>query len=176
MADTKAAGTNGSAEPMALREGMKRMGSVSNAPWWSIEKGAKLYGTLEGMFERPDERAKSGKSKFFQIKALEPTKGRQGRGKDAKVISVPAGTVLNVNYGAKTKDLEPLIDQLFRGASFNVEIICAGDKMEIGRGQTMWPLEVGSVMTKAPMQSDAPDFDGGEDDEDEAPAAGAASA
>ena len=44
MADTKAAGTNGSAAPMALREGMKRMGSVSNAPWWSIEKGAKLFG------------------------------------------------------------------------------------------------------------------------------------
>ena len=176
MADTKAAGTNGSAAPMVLRAGMKRLGSVANAPWWNIEKGAKLFGTLEGMFQRPDERAKGGKSKFFQITALEDTKARFGRGKEAKVQSVKAGTVVNVNYGPKTRDLEPLIDHLLRGARFNVEIICKDDKMDIGKGQTMWPLEVGSVMTQAPQLADEPDFDGSEGDDDDAPAAGAATA
>jgi len=155
---------------------MKRMGSVSNAPWFDIKKGAKLFGELEGMFERPDERNKqTGKSKFFQIKAKEPVGVYYGRGKDRKPGVAPAGTTVNVNYGPKTKDLEPLIPMLIRGAAFDVEVVCTGDKMDIGRGQTMWPIEVGSVMTKAEtVNDDEPDFDGS--DEDEGAGAGAAAA
>jgi hypothetical protein len=168
MADTKAA-TNGKA-PMTLRAGMKRLGSVSNAPWWNIKNGAKLYGEFENMYERPDERSKTGKSKFFQIKLLEDTEVRFGRGKDAKIGTCKAGEVVNLNYGPKTKDLEALVDPTIHGATFNVEVLCNGDKQDIGKGQTMWPLVVGSEMKRAPSVSDTPDFDGS-DDEDEAGAA-----
>jgi hypothetical protein len=46
---------------------MARVGSSANAPWWHLKNGNALYGRLLNVYERPDERAKSGKSKFFQI-------------------------------------------------------------------------------------------------------------
>lgn len=175
MADTKAAATNGSKGKPTPPANMARIGSVANAPWWHIKNGALLQGELENMYDRPDERAKSGRSKFFQIKLSEDTEARLGRGDKAKMIVAKAGSVVNLNYGPKTKDLEKFIDPIIRGAKYNVWIYCDGDKMDIGRGQTMWPLDVHATQTRPPAVSDDPDFDGSDDDDD-AQAPGAATA
>jgi len=175
MADTKAAAATNGSKPTPPAN-MARIGSVANAPWWSIEDGAVLHGELENMYDRPDERSKSGRSKFFQIKLLKDTKARYGRGKEAKVVAVKAGTVVNLNYGPKTRELEKYVDPIIRGAKYEVWIHVDGGKFDIGKGQTMWPLDVHATMTRAPQVSDEPDFDGSDDDEGEGAAAGAATA
>jgi hypothetical protein len=178
MADKAAATngtkTNGTVTPPA---NMARVGSVANAPWWNIKNGNVLYGELENMYDRPDERAKSGRSKFFQLKLLQDAEARFGRGKDAKVGPVKAGTVVNLNYGPKTKELEKFVDAILRGAKYTVWVHVDGDKFDIGKGQTMWPLDVRAQQTQAPLVSDDPDFDGSEDDNEGSDApAGAATA
>lgn len=152
-------------------EGMARIGSVSNAPWFNLKNGNVLEGDLVNMFERPDERAKAGKSKFFQVTITAPAEVRYGRGKQAEVKMAPIGTVVNLNYGPKTKDLEPFIPQIVRGARFHVWVGVNGEKFDIGKGQTMWPVEVFATQSKAAtVKDDEPDFDGVEDESDEAPA------
>jgi hypothetical protein len=152
-------------------EGLARVGSVTNAPWWSLEPGNVLHGILENVYERPDERSKSGKSKFFQIRTVAATKVRYGRGKQAKVGVCKAGDVINLNYGPKTKELEKFVSDIMRGAEYTVWCHVDGEKFDIGKGQTMWPIDVRAGQTRAPTISDEPDFEGVEDEADEAPAA-----
>jgi len=162
--------------PAAVRppEGMARVGSVANAPWFHLEKGNVLHGTLVNMFDRPDERAKSGRSKFFQVQLLAPAKCRYGRGKQAKVNTAPVGQVVNLNYGPKTKEFEKFVPEIIKGAEFEIWCHVEDDKFEIGKGQTMWPIDVRAMQTKAvSIRDDEPDFDGVEDEADEPPAAGA---
>lgn len=156
----KAAGTNGTVRPP---EGMARVGSVANAAWFNLAKGNILHGELENMYERPDERSKTGKSKFFQIKLYEPTQVRSGRGKEAKVETAAAGAVVNLNYGPKTKELEKFVPEILRGAKFSVWAHVEGEKFDIGKGQTMWPLDVHAQMLRPAMETQDPDFDGGDD-------------
>jgi len=119
------------------------------------------------MYERPDERSKSGKSKFFQIELFAPTECRYGRGKQAKVSMAKAGEVVNLNYGPKTKELEKFIPDIIKGAEFEVWCHVNGEKQDIGKGQTMWPIVVHAGMKKAPSVKDEPDFEGVEDEADE---------
>ena len=151
-------------------EGLARVGSVANAGWWNIKKGAVLHGLLENMYERPDERAKSGKSKFYQVMLLEATEVRLGRGKDAQMVMAPVGAVVNLNYGPKTKELEKFIPDIMRGAQYTVWCHVEGDKFPIARGQTMWPIDVRAAQTKPPTVLEEPDFDGVEDEADESQA------
>ena len=149
-------------------EGLARVGSVANAPWWNLKKGNVLSGMLENMYERPDERSKSGKSKFFQIMLTAPAECRYGRGKQAKISMAKAGDVVNLNYGPKTKELEKFISDIIKGAEFEVWCHVEGEKFDIGKGQTMWPIDVRAGMKKAPSVSDQePDF--GDDDGEDAP-------
>lgn len=156
---------NGEVRPPA---GMARIGSVANAPWWHLANGNVLHGELENVYERPDERSKSGKSKFFQIKLLAPTIARKGRGKDAEIVTVPTGHVVNVNYGPKTKELEKFVPDIMRGAIYTVWLHVDGEKFEIGRGQTMWPIDVRATVTVAPRATEESDPDFSDDDDGEA--------
>lgn len=187
---SRAAAANGA---ISTPRGMARVGSVANAPWWHLKNGNALYGKLLNIYERPDERAKSGKSKFFQVELCQysdpdsgevrdsyfdasgdrPTEVRIGRGKGATFEQAKPGTIINLNYGPKTKDFEPFIEQIMRGAEFMVLCVINGEKFEIKNAQTMWPIETFAEMTRAPKSLDEPDFDG-EEDETEAPQAGAA--
>jgi hypothetical protein len=153
-------------------EGFRRVGSVANAPWFLLEKGNVLFGVLENMYERPDERTQSGKSNFFQVKLLQSAKVRSGRAENAKVTVAESGTVVNLNYGPKTKELAKLVPDVLKGAEFQVWAVC-GDKFGISKGRTMWDLDVQVMQTKAVTVSaeDAPDF-GDPDVDDSAEATG----
>lgn len=184
MAKKSAAETKDAPKTSATPAGMVRTSSVANAPWWHLKEGNALYGKLLNMYERPDERSKSGKSKFFQIELLDwvnketgevhqsyfdpikgvemPTEVRVGRGKGATFDVVASGTIINVNYGPKTKDWEPLISDIYRGAEYRVLAIITGDKFEIRNGQTMWPIDTFHEQVKAPRALEEPDFEDGE--------------
>jgi hypothetical protein len=186
-----AAAVNGQ-QTMSTPDGMVRTSSVANAPWWHLKAGTGVYGRLLNMYERPDERAKSGKSKFFQIELLEwvdkesgevhdyyfdpkngtevPTEVRIGRGKGATFEVVPMGTIINVNYGPKTKDWEPLVQDIYRGAEYRVLALITGEKFEIRNAQTMWPIDTFHEQVKPPRPVAEPDFD---DEGDDGDAAGA---
>jgi hypothetical protein len=190
------AATNGAQQASATPAGMVRTSSVANAPWWHLKEGNSLYGKLLNMYERPDERSKTGKSRFFQIELLDwvdketgevhpsyfdpkkgvviPTEVRVGRGKQAQFEQVPSGTIINVNYGPKTKDWEPLISDIYRGAEYKVLALIIGDKFEIRNGQTMWPIDTFHEQVKPPRAVEDPDFEDEEDTTEAAPAAGAA--
>ncbi len=150
-------------------EGFRRVGSVANAPWFNLVKGNVLFGVLENVYERPDERAQGGTSKFFQLKLLQSCQARLGRGEDAKIVTAEIGTVVNLNYGPKTKELEKLVQEIKQGAEYQVWAAC-GEKFKISKGRTMWDIDVQVQMTKAPrdLSNEQPDFEG----DDEAAAAG----
>jgi hypothetical protein len=143
--------------------GMARVGSVANAPWWDIQKGAVLYGVLENVYTRKDERSKTGESKFFQLKLLQPAPARAGRGPEAKKVIAPAGSVINLNYGPKTKELEKFIPDILQGAVYTVWCHVDGDKFPIRGGQTMWPIDVRVAQTGAARALEEPDFSDGAD-------------
>lgn len=186
-----AAAVNG--QSMSAPSGMVRTSSVANAPWWHLKEGNALYGRLLNMYTRPDERSKSGKSNFFQIELLDwvdkesgevygyyfdtkngvevPTEVRIGRGKGATFEQVPAGSIINVNYGPKTKDWEPLIQDIYRGAEYRVLALITGPKFEIRNAQTMWPIDTFHEQITPPRPVAEPDFD--DETEDEAAPAGA---
>ena len=154
-------------------KGMVRVGSVSNAPWFELANGNRLYGKLINIFERPDERAKLKRSKFYQVELLAPCQVRRGRGREAEIDTAEVGEVVNLNHGPKTKDFEPLIEQVMRGAQFNVYVGVTGEKFDIGKGQTMWPLDCRMEMVRPQQVSDdEPDFQGDEGGEASAAAAG----
>lgn len=149
---------------------LARVGSVANAPWFDLKKGNICHGILENVYERPDERSRSGKSKFFQIRLLAECEVRYGRGKEAKKGKAVVGQVINLNYGPKTKELEKFIPDILRGAEYEVYCDVQGEKFDIGKGQTMWPIDVRAGMIRAPRASeDEPDF-GDEDQDEGAPA------
>jgi hypothetical protein len=163
-------GNGGGNAPLARApEGMARIGSVANAPWFNLRNGNVLYGKLINVFERPDERSKTGKSKFFQVETMEysdPVTGeviacevREGRGDDAATANVEPGTIVNLNYGPKTKDLEPFVKEILQGAEYVVCCIVNGEKFKIKNGQTMWPVETFAKQTKAATPLDEPDFE-----------------
>lgn len=189
--ETVATGQRASATP----RGMVRSSSVANAPWWHLKEGNALYGRLLNMYERPDERSPRGKSKFFQVELMEytdpetgevsptyvdPTRGplatevRVGRGKQATFKTVGAGTIINVNYGPKTKDWEALVKDILRGGEYRVLGIITGEKFEIKNGQTMWPIDTFHEQVTPPREVDEPDFDDEEPAQASQQAAGAA--
>jgi hypothetical protein len=141
-------------------EGFRRVGSVANAPWFNLKKGNILLGNLQNVYERPDDRAKSGKSNFYQIETLEPVEARLGRGEEAKVVMVGKGVVVNLNWGPKTKELEKFVPEVLRGAIYRVWV-SVGDKFKISKGRTMWDLDVQIQLVKASAASeDDLDFSG----------------
>lgn len=152
-------------EALRRHEELARVGSVANAPWFHLQKGNLCQGVLENVYTRPDERSKTGTSKFFQIRLSAPCLVREDRGENAKVITVEAGKVVNVNYGPKTKELEKFVASILMGAEYQVSLYVEGDKFAIGKGQTMWPIDVRALQTKAPVATDETDFSDEDDTE-----------
>lgn len=146
--ETKKESSNGAAEFARPPEGMRRIGSVTNAPWWKIEPGRALHGKLINVYERNDDKSPTKKSKFFQVELLAPANARLGRGVDAKPVTANAGEVVNVNYTAKTKDLEPLVLQVMRGAEVKIWLLPKG-KIPVGKGQ-MWDIDVRADVGQLP--------------------------
>lgn len=159
--ETKTAGNGAAAGDFARPpEGMRRIGSVTNAPWWKIEQGKALYGKLINVYERNDEKSPTKKSKFFQVELLSEVNAKIGRGADAKPVVAKAGEVVNVNYTAKTKDLEPLVLQVMRGAEVKVWLLPKG-KIPVTKG-SMWDIDVRAEVGDLP--AGATDSADGEDD------------
>ena len=79
------------------------------------------------------------------------------------MVQAEVGAVVNLNYGPKTKTLEPLVPEILRGAEYQVWVACGG-KFGITKGRTMWDLDVQIQQTKAALAAeDEPDFDGGDE-------------
>ena len=110
-----------------------RVGSVKNAPWFNLRKGNVLWGILENLYEREDER---GKSKFFQVRSLEGCECRLGRGEDTRIFRVEAGTVVNLNCNPRTAGLEDLIPLICRGAEWEVWVHV------LGRKGLLWDFDI----------------------------------
>ena len=145
-------------------EGFRRLGSVANAGWFNMKKiGNLLQGSREGMFERKDDLRPEKKSNFFQIKITSPCEVRIGTGEAARLVEAKVGDYVNVNYGPRTKLLEPLIPLLAQGAEFAVWGTVRSDKIKLGGGRSMHNFDLFTKPTKAPMASDdnEPDFDDG---------------
>jgi hypothetical protein len=136
------------------------LGSVTAECWFNLEPGNVVQGTLLGMYEMKDDRSsKPGAMKnFFQILVTEPgAKGRYGKGEDAEVKEIPVGATINLNYGVKTKVLETLLPSIQNNAKHAVWVHC-GDKIKVGKGQTMWVITCKSKMLRAPTAAPEPDF------------------
>jgi|WetSurSiteA1Bulk_404760.scaffolds.fasta_scaffold10290_2 hypothetical protein len=138
-------------------EGFRRVGSASNAPWFHLAEGNQMQGVLINVFERPDERTESKTSKFFQVELLAPTKVREGKGEKAAVVEASAGTIINVNCNAKTKEFESLIPEIVRGAEYQV-FVHVGKKFPISKGRSMWDITAAVKLVKPAMATDQPDF------------------
>ena len=110
------------------------------------------------MYERKDERSPSGKSKFFQLELLSGCKVRQGTGETAKIVDAAAGSVVNLNYGPKTKVLEDFCTEVLHGAEIHVKAPVLG-KMKIAGGKrTMWNLDVQVKIARPAPVAAEPDF------------------
>jgi hypothetical protein len=157
-----ARGKNTQAEAQVVRApaDFRDLGSVTAECWFNLEPGNVMQGTLLGMYEMKDDRSsKPGAMKnFFQICVSEPgARGRYGKGEDVVVSEIPVGAVVNLNYGVKTKVLETLLPSIQNNAKHAVWIHC-GEKIKVGKGQTMWVITCKSKMLRAPTAAPEPDF------------------
>ena len=148
-------------------EGLARVGATSNAPWFELKAGNVCDGRLINVFERKDDRSKTGKSKFFQIELLSPAEVREGKGDDAEIRTASPGEVINLNYGPSTKILETYIDNIMQGAKYRIWCHVTGPKFSIGKGKTMWPIEVRAGQTSPPRLTEEPDFSDGSEPSDD---------
>ena len=145
-------------------EGFQRLGSVSGAPWFKLSEGAVLHGKLLGKSSRKDPKSASGESFFYQVETVEASRATEGKGADAKIIDVPAGAVVNLNYTRKTSEtLDPLIPQILAGANIIVWVLVK-KKLITQSGNSFWDMD---IQAKFPPPSpsasqddnDGPDFD-----------------
>jgi len=141
--------------------GYVRIGSVADAPWFVLEEGNILNGKLLGVYDREDKRAKSGRSKFFQVELFAACKVRSGRGEDAKVSLGRIGQIVNLNYTPLTKVLEGYCKKILTGGEYNVYAPC-GKKKDLANGNTMWLIDPFVQVIREPVALDdqEPDFEG----------------
>jgi hypothetical protein len=141
--------------------GFVRVGSVADAPWFILENGNTLQGKLLGVFTRDDKRAKSGKSKFFQVQLSAPCKLRSGRGEDVKVYEGTSGTIVNLNITPLTRCLEDFCAKILRGGEYNVFAPC-GEKKPLANGNDMWLIDTHVQVVREPeaLEDQEPDFGG----------------
>jgi len=154
-----------------LPEGFTRLGSVTAEAWFSLEPGNVMQGKLLGVFERADKRSKTGKSEFFQVELTTETQARYGRGQKATVKTAAVGSILNLNCGPKTSVLKDLMPDIRRGGDYEVYVNCK-EKIDLQNGNTMWDMDVGSNMLRAPKALEEPDFGGGDGADDKSDESG----
>ena len=143
--------------------GFQRSGSANAVGWFDMATlGNTLSGVLIGMFERKDKLRESGTSNFFQVTVDRPCQVRADRGEDAAMVQANAGDVVNVNYGPKTKNWEPLIADIQRGAEYSVFGVIAGSKVKLDGGRTMHNFDVYQKMTRPPSEDVQSDVEFGD--------------
>ena len=151
---------------VAIPEGFVRSGSANAVGWFDQGTiGNVVAGNLIGMFSRKDALRTEGTSNFFQVEITQECQVRVERGEEAHMETAPKGSIINVNYGPKTKPWQKLCEQIDRGASYEVYGVIAGSKIKISAGRTMHNFEVMHKMTRPPMASEAVDFDGSAEQE-----------
>lgn len=154
----------------------QRSGSANAVGWWDQSTaGNVLTGKLVGMFQRKDvlRQEQGGNSKFFQVEISQPCQVRVDRGTEAHMEQAEPGTpdkptVVNVNYGPKTRPWEDFLSDIRRGAEFLVWANPMGRKIKITGGRTMHDIDVRHKMVTPP--TDVPEFAGDDDGSDEAAA------
>jgi len=152
--------------PAQAPDGFRRTGTANAVGWFHMGKvGNTLSGLLLGVYERKDQLRAEGTSKFFQVQLKQDCEVRVDRGEDAKIEIARAGSIVNVNYGPKTKGWEALVADIRRGAAYEVWAQISGPKVKIGAGKSMHQLEAFDKMVKPPTETaDEADFEGGEDE------------
>jgi hypothetical protein len=141
----------------------RRLGSVSNAPWFNLEPGNSFEGKLLGVYERVNERANQPNQpkmvKFYQVQLSTPCAVKVGKGEEASIQTAEVGTVINLNHAKKVEDLLPCALEIKHGAEYNVFVAC-GKKHALKNGNTMWDMTTGVEQVKAPLATsdDEPDF------------------
>jgi hypothetical protein len=118
-----------------------RIGAVADVPWVALEHGNTVQGNLLGLFTRQDDRAKSGRSQFFQVELTAPCKVREGRGEDVEFRQAVAGEIVNLNHNPRTAAMEPFCREILAGAKYEVFILNDG-LMDLKNGNTMWNFDV----------------------------------
>jgi hypothetical protein len=160
MSKEKSAPQGTATKTAAIPAKYRRLGSVSNAPWFNLAVGNSFEGKLLGVYERVNERANQPDQpkmvKFFQIQLLTATEVKEGKGEEATIKTAEPGTVINLNYAKKTEDLLPCALEIKHGAEYNVFVSC-GKKTTLKNGNTMWDITTAVEQLKAPLAS--PDVD-----------------
>lgn len=135
---------------------------MADAPWFVLEPGNIIHGQLLGIYDREDKRAKSGRSKFFQVQLITACKVRSGRGEDAVQALARVGAIVNLNYTPLTAPLKEFCAKIMRGGEYEV-YATVGDKKELANGNTMWLIDTHVRVVKDPTAPEAeqPDFEGG---------------
>ena len=131
-------------EPAAL----KPLGMVKAKGWFDLSAGNVLVGHLLGRYEMRSDRLPTRTRVFFQVQLTSSAKIRVRLGEDAMVVEALAGTVVNVNYGVRTRELDVLIDMMRNGAEFDVRLVVR-DKVSTRLGGSFWDIGVESSQTKA---------------------------
>lgn len=146
--------------PIRPPEGFQRQGSVSGAPWFKLAEGAVLQGKLLGKTSRKDPKSPSGTSFFFQVETSDACKATEGKGADAKIVSVDAGSAVNLNYTKKTAEsLDPFIPQILTGASVDVWVHVK-KKLTTQSGNSFWDMDVAVKFTGPVASAESDDNDG----------------
>ena len=130
-----------------------RVGSVADVPWVALEEGNVVQGHLLGLYTRDDDRAKSGKSQFFQVELTEPCRVREGRGEDAQIRQASAGETVNLNHNPRTAAMDPYCKELLAGAKYEVRVVNQG-LMNLKNGNTMWNFDVYAYQVRKPDEQE----------------------
>ena len=137
-------------------EGFVRIGSVADVPWAALEEGNIVQGHLLGLYVRDDDRAKTGKSQFFQIELTAPCTVREGRGEDVNIRQAVVGEIVNLNHNPRTAAMDPFCKELLAGAKYDVHVVNHG-LMELKNGNTMWNFDVGARQLRKPDEQELDD-------------------
>lgn len=127
--------------------GMRRV-SADAAPWFLKGEGEICYGEVLGRFEMTGN---DGKPRaYYQVCVKRPCQATVGSGKDAEIVDIAVGALVNLNetfkLGVLKEEALPIIK-----AGGKVDVWAEyKDKIKIGGGQTMWNMDVYVEVTSAP--------------------------
>ena len=138
----------------SMPDGFRRRTSVSDAPWLSLETGNTMTGRLVGRFLMQGTEPIRA---YYQVELTSGSvKVRKGSGDDAEVVEAKAGDVINVNESAKIRYLKDKeIPEVLAGAEYDLWMR-VGEKLKLKGGRTMWDIDSGVKMVKAPTSEVRP--------------------
>lgn len=153
------AGAENGAKRSGPPAGMRRV-SASAAPWFLKGEGKICFGEVQG---RHEMRGNDGKPRaYYQVRVKQACEATVGSGKDAEVVEVEVGGIVNLNENFKLAVLkDEALPIIKAGGAVDVWAEFQ-DKIEIGGGQTMWNIDVYIDVTKAPTRPVQADGEEGE--------------